>query len=92
MDAACCPVYILLVPGIEGHQWLIAFQRSLSLVTLGNRLQILLTAVQIYWIMDMYAKQLPLLLQQLPDTRQQGMARTLLSRNHVTCVRRRGIC
>ena len=90
MDAACSPVYILLVPGIKGHQWLIAFRRSLSLVTLGDRLQILSTVVQIYWIMNVQAKQLPLLLLQLPRARQQGVARTFLSRHHVTCVWRHG--
>ena len=46
MDAACNFLYILLVPGIEGHQWLIELRCPLSLVTLGATLQILFIVVQ----------------------------------------------
>ena len=46
MDAACKFLYILLIPGIEGHQWLVEFCCPLSLVTLGPRLQILFVVVQ----------------------------------------------
>lgn len=38
MDTACSLAYVFVVPGLQGHQWLIKFCHPLFLVTLGDRL------------------------------------------------------